>query len=237
MSRCAGPASAAHRRDARQNPRAERARLAKVLEEAAVEAASLGAWAEVQLASRPPSRLRDDARACLGAVRYLLDDGRILELALDHVAGGASATAAVERMVREYVRLSGTSADDTLRLRAHEMEGLAGRILVRLAVRRSAARRAARRARVGGRPAHRPRGRRAVPRARRRCAARRAAAASPGLPVARALDLPVVADVRALFRWATDGDRALVDGDAGVALLNPSRSAVALHRKDRAGTK
>ena len=46
-----------------------------------------------------------------------------------------------------------------------------------------------------------------------------------------ALGLPVVAGVTELFRWVADGDRVLVDGDAGSVVVNPSRVDVAAHRK------
>ena len=46
-----------------------------------------------------------------------------------------------------------------------------------------------------------------------------------------ALGLPVVAGVTELFRWVSDGDRVLVDGDGGSVIVNPSRVDVAAHRK------
>src|SRR4051812_48837474 len=38
------------------------------------------------------------------------------------------------------------------------------------------------------------------------------------------LHLPAVSEVSGLLRWATDGERALVDGDHGLVSLNPRRS-------------
>jgi phosphoenolpyruvate-protein kinase (PTS system EI component) len=55
--------------------------------------------------------------------------------------------------------------------------------------------------------------------------------ASPGVAVACALGLPVVAQVRELFRWCADGDRALIKGEEGEVILNPSRVDVAAHRR------
>ena len=49
--------------------------------------------------------------------------------------------------------------------------------------------------------------------------------------VAVALGLPVVAGLGELFRWVSDGDRVLVDGDLGIATVNPSRVDVAAHRR------
>ena len=57
--------------------------------------------------------------------------------------------------------------------------------------------------------------------------------ASPGIEVARALGLPVVCDVRGLFRWAHEGDRVLVDGSAGSLLINPPRAEVSALRRSR----
>jgi signal transduction protein with GAF and PtsI domain len=128
----------------------------------------------------------------------------------------------------------GSSDDETLRERAVEMETLSGRILQLLAT-------------AAGTPAPTPPPGRvhaaerltvfeAVELARSHgvaCVLAGSAAASPGVDVARALGLPVVCDVRTLFRWAQDDDRALVDGDAGTVLLNPSRADVAALRRDR----
>jgi phosphotransferase system enzyme I (PtsP) len=48
----------------------------------------------------------------------------------------------------------------------------------------------------------------------------------------RLLGLPAVQDVGGLFRWASDGDVALLDGDHGLLILNPSRSEVASVREE-----
>lgn len=53
------------------------------------------------------------------------------------------------------------------------------------------------------------------------------------LVLLRLLGLPAVVDVGGLFRWASDGDVALVDADHGLVLLNPSRSEVAGLREER----
>jgi phosphoenolpyruvate-protein kinase (PTS system EI component) len=56
-------------------------------------------------------------------------------------------------------------------------------------------------------------------------------AAAPG---ARALltlaAVPAVVEVGSLFRWVTEGELALVDGDHGLVRLNPSRTEVATFR-------
>jgi phosphotransferase system enzyme I (PtsP) len=48
----------------------------------------------------------------------------------------------------------------------------------------------------------------------------------------RLLGLPAVTAVGGLFRWAADGDVALLDGDHGLVILNPSRSEVASVREE-----
>ena len=49
----------------------------------------------------------------------------------------------------------------------------------------------------------------------------------------RLMDVPAVADIQGLFRWATDGDIALLDGDHGLLVINPSKSEVASLRERR----
>ncbi|MCC6750119.1 MAG: GAF domain-containing protein [Deltaproteobacteria bacterium] len=55
--------------------------------------------------------------------------------------------------------------------------------------------------------------------------------------VARALfsliGAPTVVDVGALFRWVSDGDLLLVDGDHGLVRVNPSRAEVSRLREER----
>ena len=45
------------------------------------------------------------------------------------------------------------------------------------------------------------------------------------------LGVPVVADVHGLFRWASDGDLALLDGDHGLIIINPTKSEMASLRE------
>jgi len=47
------------------------------------------------------------------------------------------------------------------------------------------------------------------------------------------MGVPAVADVKGLFRWASDGDVALLDGDHGLLVINPSKSEVASLREHR----
>jgi phosphotransferase system enzyme I (PtsP) len=47
------------------------------------------------------------------------------------------------------------------------------------------------------------------------------------------LNVPAVADLQGLFRWAADGDIALLDGDHGLLVINPSKSEMASLREYR----
>lgn len=51
--------------------------------------------------------------------------------------------------------------------------------------------------------------------------------------LAKLLGLPTVVDVEGLFKWVSDGDLCLVDGDHGLVFLNPSRANVATFRRSR----
>jgi phosphotransferase system enzyme I (PtsP) len=47
------------------------------------------------------------------------------------------------------------------------------------------------------------------------------------------LNVPAVVDVHGLFRWASDGDIALLDGDHGLLVINPSKGEMASLREYR----
>lgn len=51
--------------------------------------------------------------------------------------------------------------------------------------------------------------------------------------LAALLEVPCVTGVQGLFRWAADGDVALVDGDHGLVVLNPSKADVQRVRASR----
>jgi len=57
------------------------------------------------------------------------------------------------------------------------------------------------------------------------------------LALLKLMNVPAVSDVRGLFRWATDGDIALLDGDHGFLVINPSKSEVASLREHRRSTR
>lgn len=52
-----------------------------------------------------------------------------------------------------------------------------------------------------------------------------------GVEVARAAELPVVAEVGGLFAWTRVGDRVLVDADQGLVRVNPSAATIAQFRR------
>jgi phosphotransferase system enzyme I (PtsP) len=51
------------------------------------------------------------------------------------------------------------------------------------------------------------------------------------------MNVPSVTDVQGLFRWVSDGDVALLDGDHGLLVLNPSKVEMAAAREQRAQTE
>jgi phosphoenolpyruvate-protein kinase (PTS system EI component) len=201
----------------------EHARLGQALAEAADEMNKLVTWA---MSWGPLDRAT--MTSLLSPARFVLDDARLRGRMRDHVDDGASAEAAVERVMREYTRVLSASGEKLLADRAHEVEALCLRVLNRLGAPGSslppgsmlAASRMTVCDAIELRAGHAAGAILSSP-----------AAASPGLGVAIALRLPVVAGVGELFRWVSDGDRVLVDGDAGSVIVNPSRVDVAAHRK------
>ncbi len=47
------------------------------------------------------------------------------------------------------------------------------------------------------------------------------------------LDVPAIVGVQGLFRWASDGDIALLDADHGLLVINPTKSEIASAREHR----
>ena len=201
----------------------ERARLGQALAEAADEMTKL-----VTVAVNWGPLDRATMTSLLSPARFVLDDARLRGRMRDHVDEGGSAEAAVERVMREYTRVLSASGEKLLADRAHEVEALCLRVLNRLGAPASklppgsvlAAGRLTVCDVIELRAGHAVGAVLSSP-----------AAASPGLAVAVALGLPVVAGVTELFRWVSDGDRVLVDGDSGSVIVNPSRVDVAAHRK------
>jgi phosphotransferase system, enzyme I, PtsP len=207
----------------RGDPADERALLGRAIADAAEEVTQLEAWAT----QHAPIDVATMA-ALLSSSRFVLDDARLRGRMLKHVRAGAAAEDAVERVMHEYTRVLTASGDALLGARALEVEALCLRVLARLG---------------SARPALDPgtvlcTSRLTVCDALELAAAHGSAVvlagapdASPGVPIACALGLPVVAAVKELYRWVADGDRLLVDADAGSAILNPSRVDVTAHRR------
>lgn len=161
-------------------------------------------------------------------VAAVLDDARVLERALELVAGGCGAARALDRVAREATRAAALSGDPLLKRRALDLEGLCDRAAARalgqtppawssgtvLVTHRLSSWDALELAAAGGigvalaAPAH----------------------DSPGLALAGPLGLAACAGLNALFRWARAGSRILVDGEAGAVVINPARSDVAGYR-------
>jgi phosphotransferase system enzyme I (PtsP) len=53
----------------------------------------------------------------------------------------------------------------------------------------------------------------------------------------RLLGVPSIVDVQGLFRWASDGDIALLDADHGLLVLNPSKGEMASLREFKRSVK
>jgi len=212
-------------RDAAADPDEERAHLTRALADAADEIAGLESWALQQMS---PSIDRAMMLSLLSPSRFVLDDARMRNRMIKQVQAGAAAEEAVEQVMREYTRLLSSSGDPVLSARAVEVEALCLRVMARL---------------HGGRVPFKAgailcAARLTVCDALELGAAHGAGVAlasttddAPGAQVARALGLPIVRGVRELFRWVADGDRAIVDGDAGTLVLNPSRIDVAEFRR------
>jgi phosphotransferase system enzyme I (PtsP) len=201
----------------------ERARLGHAMAAAADEVAELEQWA---LRNAPLDR--GTMMQLLAPARFVLDDARLRGRIVKQIDVGIPAEESVERVMREYTRILSSSGDPHLAERALEVEALCQRVMNRL----------------HGPRAKLPAGcvlvasRLTVCDAIELGAAHGVAAAlagpanaSPGVAVACALGLPVVAQVRELFRWCADGDRALIKGEEGEVILNPSRVDVAAHRR------
>ena len=206
----------------RAKPVTEHARLGKALAAAADEIAQLESWAAVhaKLASV-------EMRRILSSSRFVLDDALLRERMLEHVSEGATAEQAVTRVVREYTRALTQDGDAMLLERAIEVEALGWRVTAKLQARDQTLRPGA-----------------------VLCASRVAVcdvlelaaahgvgivldqeAAPSTMGVCKALRLPLMVEVRELFRWVADGDRLLF-ADQRV-IVNPSQIAEADYRRNK----
>jgi phosphotransferase system enzyme I (PtsP) len=165
-------------------------------------------------------------------LRTVLGDARPLERARELCLAGAGPAAALDCVARESAVLAARAGDPLLRARAVDLEGLCDRAVAHVS------------ARVREAP---PRGAvLCVERASSWDVLELAAAGgvglavatsapeSPGLALAAGLRLVASAGVGGLFRWARPGARALLDGDTGEIVLEPSRGELARYRLRRA---
>ena len=168
----------------------------------------------------------------LGTYIEILSDARFRELALEHVENGASIPDALGRVAREATRTAASiSRDAFLEERAKDVED-ACEALTMLA--------------EGDKRADLPT--KAVligdgltvfdllvsSRAQPVGIALTDRAQSPRTrTLLELMAVPAIVDVRGLFRWASDGDLALIDADHGLLVINPSKSEIASIRESR----
>jgi phosphotransferase system enzyme I (PtsP) len=179
--------------------------------------------------------LEDDARF-LATYLEILEDMRFRERATELVASGAGVPQALSRVARAVTRAAASVTRDAfLEERARDVEDLCDALtMLAVADRRSTLPSkaillgdtltvfdllvSARSMPTGIVLSERASG----PRAR---------------VLLKLMNVPAVTDVKALFRWATDGDIALLDGDHGLLVINPTRSEVASLREHRRSTQ
>ena len=177
---------------------------------------------------RAPAELNPASRAALESIAVMLEDARLKERVLELCKAGAGLSQALTRVGAESVRAASHNGDAFMLERAHELAELCEALA--LLSRGDAAAEVPRSAVLVGdgfslfdllvalraRPAAVVLSERAVTGKVR---------ALLGL-----LRVPAVTEVAGLFRWATDGELALVDADHGLVQLNPTRAEIALVR-------
>lgn len=183
------------------------------------------------LALRTRARGSDGAHF-LGTYVEIVSDARLRERALEHVAGGAEIAEALGRVAREATRTAASvSRDAFLEERARDVEDLCEALAMLAA---------------GDKRADLPTKALLIgdglsvfdvlvsSRAQPVGIALTDRAQSPRTrTLLELMGVPAVVDVRGLFRWASDGDLALLDADHGLLVLNPSKSEIAAVRAAR----
>jgi phosphotransferase system enzyme I (PtsP) len=185
----------------------------------------------VQEFLRAPSELGSASRAALESIEVMLEDARLKERALELCKAGMGLPQALTRVGAESVRAASHNGDAFMLERAHELAELceALALLSRGEVPSDVPRSAVLvgdgfslfdlLVAVRARPAAVVLSERAV-----------TAKARALLPLLR---VPAITEVSGLFRWATDGELALVDADHGLVQLNPTRAEIALVRLEK----
>lgn len=154
----------------------------------------------------------------------ILDDGRFRERALELVSLKRSVGGGMAEVAREVTRAARLTGDPFSERRARDVEDLCDAIVMMTAA-DPRADLPSRAVLIGDRltvydllvtARHRPSG----------IALGDAGSGARTRALAALLGVPCVTGVQGLFRWATDGDLALVDGDHGLVVLNPSKADV-----------
>lgn len=167
----------------------------------------------------------------LGTYIEILSDMRFRERALEHAGTGMGVPQALGRVAREVTRTAATVSDPFLAERARDVEDLCD-ALVMLAVADKRAELPTKAILIGDglsvfdlliTARSQPVG-----------IALSERAANPRThTLLELLGVPAIADVQGLYKWASDGDIALLDGDHGLLVLNPSKSEVAALRHEK----
>lgn len=218
------PAAHAPKRKTGATPKEEAKRLKTAFEDAA------------KLVGRWQARAREldlvEGAAFLDTYALILSDARLRDVALDEVAKGETIAKALVSVARLATRAATAFARDSfLEERAKDIEDLCD-ALVMIAAEDPRARVPQKAVLVGDNigvfdllvSAH------ADPVA----FVLSERAQSPRTKVLlELLGKPALIDVTGVFRWASDGDLALVDADHGLFIVNPSKSEIALLREER----
>jgi len=154
----------------------------------------------------------------------ILDDGRFRERALELVSLKRSVGGGMAEVAREVTRAARLTGDPFSERRARDVEDLCDAIVMMTAA-DPRADLPSRAVLIGDRltvydllvtARHRPSA----------IALGDAGSGARTRALAALLGVPCVTGVQGLFRWAADGDLALVDGDHGLVVLNPSKADV-----------
>jgi phosphotransferase system enzyme I (PtsP) len=183
------------------------------------------------LAVRAAERRLSEAAALVDACLLMVRDQRLRDRTAELCAGGLDLGAALAQLARDATRTAAQSGDRFLMARAHDFEEVCD------ALRMAAA----------------PDARVTLP---QKCilvadhlgvydllvtahadpagvALTDRAPSARTLAIAELVQLPAIYDVAGAFRWISPGDLALLDGDHGFLVVNPSRAEVAAFRADR----
>jgi phosphotransferase system enzyme I (PtsP) len=180
---------------------------------------------------RAPPELSSASQAALESISVMLEDARLTERVLELCKAGMGLSQALTRVGAESVRTASHNGDAFMLERAHELAELCEALALL--------------ARGDGPPE--------VPRSavlvgdgfslfdllvalRARPAAvvlSERAVTGKVRALLALLRVPAITEVSGLFRWATDGELALVDADHGLVQLNPTRAEIALVRLEK----